>query len=158
MQVELGLSKKALDEAAEKLGDVLADTYALYLKSQNFHWNLKGMEFFSLHLLFEKHYEELADAVDEIAERIQSLGAEVEASLGAFHKRTTVPDPKPRRTARQMLKELLEGHEEISRKARPLIPRLQELKDEASADLLIKRLGIHEKAAWMLRSHLEGSK
>jgi len=156
MQIELGLSKKALDEVADQLGDFLADTYALYLKSQNFHWNLKGIEFFSLHLLFEKQYEELADAVDEIAERIQSVGAEVEASFSAFHKRTSIPEPKAKRTAKQMLKELLEGHEEISRKGRPMIPRFQELKDEASADLLIKRLGIHEKAAWMLRSHLSG--
>ncbi len=155
MEVDLGIGKKGLQEIIEGLSDFLADTYALYLKSQNFHWNLKGPEFFSLHLLFEKHYEELAEAVDEIAERIQSIGGHVDATFSAFHKRTTIPEPKKKVSARHMLKELTEGHEAISKKGRPLIPRFQDLKDEASADLLIKRLGIHEKAAWMLRSHLE---
>ncbi len=158
MEVDLGISKKALQEIVDKLGDILADTYAVYLKAQNFHWNVTGPEFFSLHLLFEKNYEDLADAADEIAERIRAIGGIVDATFSAFHKRTSIPEPKKRVSAKHMIKELMEGHEEISRKGRPMIPRFQELKDEASADLLIKRLGIHEKAAWMLRAHLEAMK
>lgn len=158
MQVHLGIGNKAINEVIDALGDFLADTYALYLKSQNFHWNVKGPEFFSLHLLFEKHYEELAEAVDEIAERIRSVGGMADATFSAFHKRTSIPEPKKNLSAQKMIRELMEGHEAISRMGRPLIPKFQELKDEASADLLIKRLGVHEKAAWMLRSHLETSK
>lgn len=155
MEVNLGIGKKALQEVIEKMGDFLADSYALYLKAQNFHWNVTGPEFFSLHLLFEKQYEELAGAVDEIAERIRSLGGFAEASFSAFHKRTSIREPKKKAAAMQMVRELMEGHEAICRKCRPWIPLFQEWKDEASADLLIKRLGIHEKAAWMLRAHLE---
>jgi len=155
MEIHLGIGKKALHEVCEKMNEFLADSYALYLKTQNFHWNVTGPEFFSLHLLFEKHYEDLADAVDEVAERIRSLGGVAEASFSIFHKRTSIPEPKKRVSAKQMIRELVEGHETISRKCRPWIPLFQELKDEASADLLIKRLGIHEKAAWMLRAHLE---
>lgn len=158
MEPKLGIESKALSEVAEKLRIVLADSYALYLKAQNFHWNVTGPEFFSLHLLFEKHYEELADAVDEIAERIRSLGAYVDATFSSFHRMATLPEPKQKLSAHQMIRELLEGHEAVSRLCRPLIPRFQDLHDEASADLLIKRLGVHEKAAWMLRSHLEENK
>lgn len=158
MEVQLGIAKKALNEVIEEMSDFLADSYALYLKTQNFHWNVTGPEFFSLHLLFNKQYDELADAVDEIAERLRSLGAYVDATFSAFHKRSSIPESKKKISAKQMIKELLEGHEAISRMGRPLIPKFQELRDEATADLLIKRLGVHEKAAWMLRAHLETKK
>ncbi|MBI5272509.1 MAG: DNA starvation/stationary phase protection protein [Chlamydiia bacterium] len=155
MEVQLGISKPACKSIAEAMQKVLADTYALYLKTQNFHWNLIGPEFFPLHLLFEKQYEDLADAVDEIAERIRAVGFYAEASFSAFAKNTTISEPKGKLESKKMVKELLEGHELIAREGKPLIRKFQEFHDEASADLLIKRLGIHEKAAWMLRAHLE---
>ena len=154
MEIQIGLSKKVLDEVGESLQDYLANTYALYLKTQNFHWNVKGPEFFSLHLLFEKHYEELADAVDEIAERVVSLGFHVDASFSGFMKRSVIKDSKKIVSANQMLKELVEGHEALSAVGRPLVSRFQDLHDDPSSDLIIKRQASHDKAAWMLRSHL----
>ena len=151
----MDLSAKRREEAADALQKVLATTYALYLKSQNFHWNLRGPEFIALHLLFEKQYEELAEAVDEIAERIVSLGYPAEGGFAAFAKLSLIKDAKHKIAFKKMIEELLDGHETISKMMRPMIPELQELTDEASADLLIKRLGVHEKAAWMLRSHLK---
>lgn len=139
----------------DQLRDYLADTYALYVKTQNFHWNVTGLEFFSLHLLFEKQYEDLADAVDEIAERVRALGSYVDGSFSAFQKRTSIPESNKKVSAQQMLKELVQGHETVTKLAHILIPKFEDLEDQGSADLLIKRLGIHEKAAWMLRSHLE---
>ncbi len=156
MEIQIGLSKKVLDEVGESLQDYLANTYALYLKTQNFHWNVKGPEFFSLHLLFEKHYEELADAVDEIAERVVSLGFHVDASFSGFMKRSVIKDSKKIVSANQMLKELVEGHEALSAVGRPLVSRFQDLHDDPSSDLIIKRQAFHDKAAWMLRSHLQG--
>ncbi|MBI3508636.1 MAG: DNA starvation/stationary phase protection protein [Chlamydiia bacterium] len=150
----MDILKSGLKQVEKGLGDFLADTYALYLKTQNFHWNLKGPNFFSLHLLFQKQYEDLAEAADEIAERIQSLGFYVEGTFSAFQKRTSIPEAKKNLSEKKMIQELLAGHEKISGQIRPLIAHFQEVYDEASADLLIKRLGVHEKAAWMLRSHL----
>jgi starvation-inducible DNA-binding protein len=155
MEIKIGLTKKVLDEVCESLQEYLANTYALYLKTQNFHWNVKGPEFFSLHLLFEKHYEELAEAVDELAERVVSLGSHVDASFSGFGKRSSIKDSKKTILASQMLKELVEGHEVLSAMGRPLVSRFQELHDDASSDLIIKRQAFHEKAAWMLRSHLK---
>ena len=155
MDVHLGLTKPSLKEIEKGLGDLLADTYSLYLKTQNFHWNLKGSNFFSLHQLFQKQYEDLAEAADEIAERIQSIGFYVDGSFTGFKKRSSIKEPRQGLSEKQMIKELLDGHESISKEMRPLIRSFQDLLDEASADLLIKRLGIHEKTAWMLRSHLE---
>ena len=154
MEIHLGLKKEVQKEVGEALNNFLADTYALYLKTQNFHWNVAGPNFFALHLLFEKHYEEMADAVDEIAERVRSLGLYVESSFSTFQRRTQIKDSKQVVSAETMILELLEGHEAISRMGRPLIHRFQELSDDVSSDLLIKRLSFHEKAAWMLRSHL----
>jgi starvation-inducible DNA-binding protein len=155
MEVKIGLSKQVLNEVCESLQDYLANTYALYLKTQNFHWNVKGAEFFSLHLLFEKQYKELAEIIDEIAERIVSLGSRVDASFSEFKARSTIAEPKKKILADQMLKELVMGHEALSAIGRPLVSRFQKLCDDASSDLMIKCNAFHEKAAWMLRSHLE---
>lgn len=153
--VNIGMTPKELKKVAEHLTDFLADTYALYLKTQNFHWNIVGNEFFSLHVLFEKHYEDMAEAVDEIAERIRSLGHYAEGSFSEFKKRTHLKEPKKGLSAKKMLEELVQDHELISQEGRNLIRVSQEHHDEISADLVIKRLGFHEKAGWMLRSHLE---
>ncbi len=154
MDVKIGLSKTVLDEVCESLQEFLANTYALYLKTQNFHWNVVGPEFFSLHLLFEKHYKELAESVDEIAERIVSLGSHVDATFSGFSKRSEIVESKKRIGAHQMLKELVDGHEALSKMGRPLVSRFQELHDDASSDMIIKCLTFHEKASWMLRSSL----
>lgn len=155
MKPNFGMSDKERKAVAEHLSDFLADTYALYLKSQNFHWNLKGPEFISLHKLFEKHYEDLAEAVDEVAERIATLGFFAEASFSAYKKRTSIPEENKKVSYKEMLRRLVKGHELIAHKYRPYIHKFQELHDEMSADLFIKRLAFHEKASWMLRSHLE---
>lgn len=155
MKPNLGMTEKELKVVAEELNNFLADTYSLYLKTQNFHWNLTGREFFSLHLLFEKQYEDLAEAVDEIAERIRALGFYAEASFSAFKKRTKISEENKKVPISEMTKRLLEGHEYLAKTYRPKITKWQKHHDEMSADLLIKRLGIHEKAAWMLRSELE---
>lgn len=155
MKIEIGMSQKAMKEVAEMLSDFLADTYALYLKTQNFHWNIVGPDFYALHVLFEKHYEDMAEAVDEIAERIRALGAYAEGTFSQFKKRTSIKEePKPLKSE-DMLKKLIKDHELISQHGRQLIAESQQFHDEITADLVIKRLGFHEKAAWMLRSHLE---
>ncbi len=153
MKPNLGLGQKESEEVIEALNRCLATTYALYLKTQNFHWNLLGDHFFSLHILFEKQYEEMADAVDEIAERIRALGGVAMGSFSAFQHHSLIPEPKATSWS-TMVQELLEGHETLSRFGRPLITRFQELRDDASSDLLIRRLAVHEKAAWMLRSSI----
>lgn len=155
MEIKIGLSKKVLHDVSNALHAFLASSYALYLKTQNYHWNVKGPEFFSLHLLFEKHYEELANAVDEIAERVASLGLHVHASFSQFAKHSSLKEPKKNMTSKQMLKDLVADHEALSAMGRPLIHQFQEQGDDISSDLLIRRLTFHEKAAWMLRSHLE---
>ncbi len=154
MEIQFGLSKPVRNEAAESLSDFLANTYALYLKTQSFHWNVVGAEFFSVHLLLEKHYEEMANAVDEIAERIRTLGVFVDASFSAFKKRTSLPESIPTLSLKEMIHSLVEGHELLARMGRPFVARFSDLRDEASADLVIRRLIFHEKASWMLRSHL----
>jgi starvation-inducible DNA-binding protein len=154
MKPHFGMSDKELKEVSKHLNDFLADTYALYLKTQNFHWNLTGPEFISLHLLFEKQYEELADAVDEIAERIRILGFFVEATFSAFDKKAKISGESKKISQTEMLKRLVKDHEYIVSTYGPYIPKFQGLHDEVSADLLIKRLTDHGKAAWFLRSHL----
>ncbi len=154
MDVDLGLSKKVLNEMIDSLNDILANTYALYLKTQNYHWNITAPGFFSLHILLEKHYEEMAEGTDEIAERIRSLGGFVDATFSAFAKRSKIEDTKPTIPWKKMVEELVAGHESISKQGRPLVARAQEVHDDVSSDLIIKRLSFHEKAAWMLRSHL----
>lgn len=155
MEPKIGLQKKVRREIAEVLLDLLADTYALYLKTQNFHWNVVSPHFSALHLLFEKQYEELAEAIDEIAERIRSLDEVLHATFAELQKRTQITDSKPHLNWKKMVEELKEGNESLSARFRPFIHRFQDLFDDVSSDLLIRRLAVHEKAAWMLRSTLE---
>lgn len=148
------MTDKERSGVVEALADFLADTYALYLKTQNFHWNLVGPQFFSLHILFEKQYRDLAEATDEIAERIRALGFRAEGSFSAFKKRTSIPEENQKISEKEMLHRLVQGHELMAKTYRPLIKKSQDLHDEMSADLVIKRLSFHEKAAWLLRSHI----
>jgi len=136
------------------LKTLLANTYVLYVKTQNFHWNVEDPRFHSLHVFFEEHYKELADAVDLIAERIRVLREKTPASLAAFLELTTLNEAGDDLDTQEMLRELLHDHENISVWLRGRIEPTQKLGDEGTADLMIERLRAHEKAAWMLRSHL----
>jgi starvation-inducible DNA-binding protein len=154
MNANIGIDQSARQQIAENLGVILSNTYILYVKTQNFHWNLVDPRFFSLHKLFEEQYEGLADNVDEIAERIRMLGIHSPASMKQFLAIGTLKESEGVLSGDEMIKELTRDHEESCKQMRPLIPQFQKLGDEGSADLLIDLLRQHEKAAWFLRSHI----
>ena len=140
-------------QMAEKLKPLLADTYTLYLKTQNYHWNVVGKNFFSLHLLFEQHYRALAEAVDEIAERIRELGEKAPGSYTEFAQLTSQSEAKAG-NAEEMILDLQTSHEKMSLSLHDLFEAAKTFNDESTQDLLVKRLEHHEKAAWMLKAHL----
>ncbi len=137
------------------LSHLLADTYTLYLKTHNYHWNVTGPMFQTLHLMFETQYNELALAVDLIAERIRALGAKAPGSYAEFGRLTSIPEEEGERTATDMIRDLLAGQEAVVRTARDLFPVVDGANDEPTADLLTQRMQVHEKTAWMLRSLLD---
>lgn len=139
-------------KVADELAHFLADTYSLYLKTQNFHWNVTGPLFYSLHKMFEEQYQELAAAVDDIAERIRSLGCFAPASFSQFSQLASIKDEKSSLTAETMVSKLIKDHETLAQEAMHLIATAQKAHDEGTADLLIQRLKAHEKTAWMLKS------
>lgn len=139
----------------EKLSQVLAETYTLYLKTHNFHWNVTGPMFQPLHSVFEEQYSEMANAVDEIAERIRALGQRAPGSFNEFQNLSSIKDSSGKVAALEMIKELLEGHETISQTTSKAATTAQEADDEGTADLMIQRIQVHDKIAWMLRSFLE---
>ncbi len=153
--VNTGISEKNRDQVADGLAAVLADTYTLYLKTHNFHWNVTGPMFGSLHVLFETQYQELALAIDTLAERIRALGDFVPATFKQFQAMSDIKETEEIPKATEMIAQLLDGHEIVTRNAREVIEKADKLDDQATADLLTARLEAHEKAAWMLRSHLE---
>lgn len=153
MEVNIGISEQNRMAICEGLTRLLANTYTLYLKTQNFHWNVRGPEFFSLHLLFEKQYQELAEAVDEIAERIRALGFYVDASFSSFNSLSSVKEEKKVLICNDMLVTLAEGHETLIRDARKVAEVADKERDFATVDMIGRRLGAHEKMAWFLRSH-----
>ena len=155
MKINIGLSETVRHKIAEGLAKILADSYTLYLKTHNFHWNVTGPMFSTLHELFDKQYKELAMAVDEIAERIRALGFPAPASYKQFAELTSIKEETQVPSAKEMIKQLVEGHECVIRTIRELFPTLSDNRDEASIDLLTGRLDTHEKTAWMLRSILE---
>jgi starvation-inducible DNA-binding protein len=154
--VRIGISDKDRAAIAQGLSRLLADTYTLYLTTHNFHWNVTGPMFNTLHTMFMAQYTELWNAVDPIAERIRALGHPAPGSYAAFAKLTSLPDapPVPPKAA-AMVQTLVEGHEAAARTARSLFALVNAADDQPSADLLTQRLDIHEKTAWMLRSLLE---
>lgn len=137
------------------LSVLLATSYSLYLKTHNYHWNVTGPMFTTLHTMFETQYTELALAVDEIAERIRSLGAFAPASYTAFAKLSTVEEENGRPRAEEMIRILTADQEKVSEAARRVVDAAETAGDKATADLATRRLDVHEKNAWMLRSHLE---
>ena len=156
MKIEIGIKEEDRTKIAHELSRLLADSYTLYLKTHNFHWNVTGPMFQTLHLMFEQHYNELALAVDTIAERIRSLGHQAPGSYAAFSKLATVKDSEEVPKATDMIKVLVESHEAVVRTARQVLAVAEPANDQATADVATQRLQIHEKTAWMLRSLLEG--
>ena len=154
MELNIGISKEDRSKIAGGLGRLLADSYTLYLKTHNYHWNVEGPQFNTLHQMFETHYTELATAVDEIAERIRALGVTAPGSYTAFAKLASVREASGDESAEDMVRELVLGQEAVVRTARDVLPLAEAANDEPTADLLTQRMQIHEKNAWMLRSML----
>ena len=156
VQINIGISDKDRAAIAQGLSRLLADTYTLYLTTHNFHWNVTGPMFNTLHTMFMAQYTELWNAVDPIAERIRSLGHVAPGSYAAFGALSSLPDtPAQPPKALEMVRILVAGHEAVARTARELFPLADAASDEPTADLLTQRLTIHEQTAWMLRSLLE---
>jgi starvation-inducible DNA-binding protein len=154
--IRIGISDKDRAQIAKGLSRLLADTYTLYLTTHNFHWNVTGPMFNTLHTMFMAQYTELWNAVDPIAERIRSLGHVAPGSYASFAKLSSVPDaPAVPPKALEMVRLLVSGHETVARTARGLLPLAARASDEPTADLLTQRLAVHESTAWMLRSLLE---
>ena len=155
MKVNIGITKKQREAIAHELSKLLADSYLLYVKTHNFHWNVKGPMFQTLHLLFESEYTELAVAVDTIAERTRALGCPAPGSYKQFKKLSDIKEEEGVPKAEQMIVQLVEGQETIVKTARAAIKVAQKAEDEPSVDLLTQRMQVHEKNAWMLRSLLD---
>ena len=154
--INIGLSEKDRAAIAKGLSHLLADTYTLYLTTHNFHWNVTGPMFNTLHIMFMAQYTELWTAVDPIAERIRSLGHIAPGSYAQFGQLASLPDvPAVPPKALEMVRILVQGHEAVARTARSLFPLADKAGDEPTADLLTQRLTVHEQTAWMLRSLLE---
>jgi starvation-inducible DNA-binding protein len=154
--IDIGIADDARKQIGDGLARLLADTYTLYLKTHNFHWNVEGPMFNTLHLMFETQYNELALAVDQIAERIRALGFRAPGSYGEFAELATIQDAEGHPTALQMIGQLAKDQETVVRTARQVFPLVDEAHDEPSADLLTQRMQVHEKTAWMLRAMLAG--
>ena len=155
MKIDIGIAEKDRKQIAKGLSHLLADTYTLYLKTHNFHWNVTGPMFQTLHLMFETQYNELALAVDLIAERIRSLGVNAPGTYSEFAKLSSIKETPGVPKAEDMIKLLVEGQEAVVRTARSLYPAAEKAADEATSDLLTQRIQLHEKTAWMLRSLLD---
>ena len=152
MDINIGIDEKNRQEIAQGLAKLLADSYTLYLKTHNYHWNVTGPMFNTLHLMFEQQYTELATAVDEIAERIRALGEPAPGSYNAYARLTSIEEEDSVPSAEEMIKQLVKGQEAVVRTARSVFPAAEAANDEPTADLLTQRMQVHEKNAWMLRS------
>ena len=156
ISMDIGISDKDRAAIAKGLSRLLADTYTLYLTTHNFHWNVTGPMFNSLHAMFMTQYTELWNAVDPIAERIRSLGHVAPGSYAEFARLSSLDDaPATPPKAMEMVRILAAGHEAVARTARSLLPVVDKASDEPTTDLLVQRLTVHEQTAWMLRSLLE---
>lgn len=149
-----GIGVKDRSAGATGLSRLLADTYAVYLKTHGYHWNVRGPYFASLHALFMAQYTEMWAAIDTVAERIRALGELAPQGYAAFGKLSGIKDGDPTKTAEQMLEELVKDHEALIATAREVLPLAQEAGDEVTVGLLTDRLAAHEKHAWMLRTSL----
>ncbi|GAA0209067.1 Dps family protein [Kangiella japonica] len=154
-KINIGIDEKSREEIGQGLSRLLADTYTLYLQTHNFHWNVTGPFFQQLHVLFEEHYTELAVAVDDIAERIRALGILAPGTYKELAELTSIEEVEGNISAEEMIGRLVDSHETVVRTARKVLQTAQEAEDESSASLVGDRLVVHEKTAWMLRSHLQ---
>ncbi len=155
MRIDIGIDEMDRRAIASGLSRLLADTYSLYLKTHYFHWNVTGPMFQTLHLMFETQYNELALAVDAIAERIRSLGETAPGTYREFARLSSIAESDGVPKAREMIVELVQAQEAVVRTARSIFQTVDKASDEATADLLTQRIQLHEKTAWMLRSLLE---
>jgi starvation-inducible DNA-binding protein len=155
LDIEIGIDAEGRRALADGLAHLLADTYTLYVKTHNFHWNVTGPMFQTLHIMFEGQYQALAEAVDVIAERIRALGHPAPASFAQFSELTTIDEETGVPEAKEMIRQLLLGHEAVVRTARAVFASADSLGDQVTVDLLTERMQVHEKTAWMLRSLLQ---
>jgi starvation-inducible DNA-binding protein len=156
-QINIGIKDKALEGVVNTLNRVLSDAHVLYVKTRNYHWNVTGMQFHSLHVLLEQQYTQLATAIDEIAEHVRSRGGRALGTMAEFLQHAQLKEHVEYPDARGMIKELLHDHEEVIRFLRESIDRCDdEFKDVTTSDFLTGLARDHEKMAWMLRAHLEG--
>ena len=154
-RIDIGISEKDRQRIADGLSRLLADNFALYLKTHNFHWNVKGPMFQTLHVMFEQQYNELWLALDAIAERIRALGFPAPGTTSQLARLSSIAETPGVPDAKDMVRILVQGHEAVARTARKIFPAVDKAGDEPTADLLTQRLQVHEKTAWMLRSLLE---
>lgn len=154
-KMDVGISKDSRGAIANGLSRLLADEYTLYLKTHNFHWNVTGPMFNTLHTMFETHYTELALAVDQVAERIRALGFPAPGSYRQYAELSSVEEETGVPEALEMVRQLVKAHETCAKTARSVFPLAEAGSDEVTADLLTQRLQVHEKTAWMLRSLLQ---
>jgi len=155
LTIDIGIAESDRQNIANGLSRLLADTYTLYLKTHNFHWNVTGPMFQTLHLMFETQNTELALAVDLIAERIRSLGFPAPGTYRDYAELSSIPETAGVPPADEMIRLLVAGQEAVARTARSIFPLVDQVNDEPTADLLTQRMQVHEKTAWMLRSLLE---
>lgn len=155
MEIDIGIPAADRKKLAAGLSRLLADSYTLYLKTHNYHWNVTGPMFNTLHTMFEQQYIELGTAVDVIAERIRALGFPAPGSYQAFAALTSIKEEAAVPNAKEMIRRLVQGQEAVARTARDVFPLADAAHDEPTADLLTQRMQLHEKNAWMLRSMLE---
>ena len=153
--IDIGISEKDRRRIADGLSRLLADNYSLYLKTLNFHWNVTGPMFQTLHVMFMEQYNELWIALDQIAERIRALGFPAPGTNSEFARLTSIAETPGVPDAREMVRLLVQGHEAVARTARKTFPAVEKANDQPTMDLLTQRLQVHEKTAWMLRSLLE---
>ncbi|ORE85851.1 DNA-binding stress protein [Oceanococcus atlanticus] len=150
--IDIGINQQDRHAIADGLKRLLADSYTLYLQTHNFHWNVTGPQFRDLHLMFEEHYTELATAVDEIAERIRTLGVAAPGTYKSFAELSSITEVEGVPEAGEMVDLLTKGHEQVVKTAREVLKAAQDADDESSAALVSDRMRIHEKTAWMLRA------
>lgn len=152
MQIDIGIEKESRKRSADALTKLLADTYALYLKTHGYHWNVEGPHFQQLHALFMEQYTEMWNAVDELAERVRALGEYAPSSYSAMAKLSSIEEEAGQPGWKEMVVNLASGHQQVAKSAREVLRIAEEIGDDATADVVTPRITLHEKTAWMLRA------
>jgi starvation-inducible DNA-binding protein len=152
MQIDIGIDEEGRDRSAQALTKLLADTYALYLKTHGYHWNVEGPHFQQLHALFMEQYTEMWNAVDELAERVRALGEYAPASYSQMAKLSSITEETGQPNWQDMVVNLANGHHEVAKSAREVLRVAEDIGDDATADVVTPRITLHEKTAWMLRA------